>query len=224
MVGEDMIDVVIPTYITNNKQLAMTLKCIDLAKNKTKLKFNTVIVETCSSYLQEYADVYIYEKERTTADISINRAFSSCRGKYVVLLTNDSFVSDNWLESLLECFDKREDCGAATLASTQFGHAKQDVIAEGIWCSVFMTYRKFANFDENYVNSWEDSDMLMNIYSSGLKMYRNFNSIVEHTPGQTVYQDKLTQENYEKNRAYFTNKWKDSNLHIYKVLTEGIIL
>lgn len=219
-----MIDVVLPAYITNDKQLTMTMQCISKARKNTKLPFNLIIVETVSNYLNDYADIYIYEKNRTTADISINRGFYCCKNEHTVLLTNDVLVEENWLECLMDCFCKKNDCGASTLASNQFFHVKQDKIEEGIWGSVFMIPTRFAKFDENYINSWEDSDLWMNIYNYGKKMYRNFNCVVSHDPGQTVYKDDLTQNNYERNRSYFINKWKDSNIPLFKVLTEGTIL
>ena len=218
------ISVVIPVYAYEKKHVFMTSRCIDLAKSKTNILFETIIVETGSSYFSEYADIYIYEKYRTTADISINRAFSCCRKKYVILLTNDVLVSDGWIESLIEPFNKFHDCGVSTLASNQFGHKKENKIEEGIWGSVFMIPIKYANFDENYINSWEDSDLWMRIYTDGLKMYRNFNCVVEHTPGQTVYNDKMTQDNWELNRKYFINKWGNSNILLYNHLVKGTVL
>jgi len=218
------ISVVVPVYAPEQRHIFMTIKCLELAKSRTKVNFETIIVETGSNYFTEYADIYIYERNRTTADISINRAFNCCKSEMVVLLTNDVMVSNDWLEALLEPFNKYEDCGVSTLASTQFNHRKEDKIEEGIWGSVFMIPRKYARLDENYINSWEDSDLWMQIYSDGKKMYRNFNCVVEHTPGQTVYSDKLTQDNWEANRKYFINKWKDSNILLYNHLVEGTVL
>lgn len=220
----DTISVVIPTYITNPSQLSMSIRCIDLCRKFTKLDFQLIIVETGTNYLSDYSDIYIYEKKRTTADKSINRAFFCCDTKYSVLLTNDVEVDEGWLESLISPFHLFNDCGISTLASDQFSHIKQDKIEEGIWGSVFMINSKYARFDENYINSWEDSDLWMSMYSKGYKMYRNFNCVVHHKPGQTVYKDKLTQDNYDKNREYFINKWKNSNIKMYDILTKGYIV
>lgn len=218
------VNVVVPVYIREPKHLAMSLRCLSRAKELTNVKYKTIIVETCSNYLVDHADIYIYERERSTADKSINRAFCACDSEYTVLLTNDVMVNEGWLEALLEPFEKFEDCGVSTLATDQFGHSKRDKIEEGIWGSVFCIPSEYAHFDENYINSWEDSDLWMQMYSRGYKMYRNFNCVVSHSPGTTVYQDKMTQDNYERNRAYFTNKWKDSKLPLYRILTEGNIV
>jgi len=225
MISNDAkISVIVPVYAYNEKLTFMTAKCIESAKAYTNIEFELIIVETCSNYFSEYADIHIYEKNRTTSTISINRAFSCCKSDYVVLLTNDVMVSEGWLEALIEPFNKFDDCGVSTLASNQFNHKKENRTEEGIWGSVFMVPQKYAKFDGNYINSWEDSDLWMQVYSRGYKMYRNFKCVVEHNPGQTHYQDPQHQVNYENNRSYFTNKWKDSKLPLYQILTKGYVV
>lgn len=218
------INVVIPCLIKTQKHLAMTINCINRAKEMTNISYKTIIVETCTNYLVDYADIYIYEKERTNATKSINRGFLCCDSDYTVLLTNDVEVQSGWLEALIEPFGKYADCGITTLASTQFGHQKEAKIEEGIWGSVFMIPTEYAYFDENYVNSWDDSDLWMQMYTRGYKMYRNFNCVVKHEPGQTHYSDPSHNENYHKNMAYFTEKWKDSKLPLYQILTKGYVV
>ena len=216
------ISVVVPVYISNTAQIPMTYKCLELAR-KTSLPFELVIVETESQYFKD-ADVYIYEKKRSNPNKSINRAFKVCSGDYITLLTNDVFVEEGWLERLIECFSL-PDCGLATLASTQFNHIKQDVITEGIWFSVAMMKKEDAWFDERYQSTWADTDLITRLYLTGKKMYRNFNCVVEHKPGQTEYQKPDHQSNFELNKAKYREKYKEhSESRIYKVFTEGWIV
>lgn len=218
------IDVVVPIYIAQQSNLGMSLRCLSRAKEMTNIKYKTIIVETCSNYMVDHADIHIYEKERTNATKSINRGFFCCDSDYTVLLTNDVMVNEGWLESLIEPFIRYSDCGVTTLGSTQFGHTKRDVIEEGIWGSVFMLPTEYAEFDTNYVNSWDDSDLWMQIYTRGYKMYRNFNCIAEHNPGQTHYCDPEHNANYDKNREYFEKKWINSNIPLYQILTKGYVV
>ena len=175
------ISVVIPALVSDDKKLCLTAKCLESAK-QTSLDHETIIVETCTDYFKDSCDVHIYEKEKTTATKSINRGLRAANKKYVVLLTNDVILSPGWLECLLDCFTKHPDCGLSTLATTQFNHVKQDKISEGIWFSVAMFKHQDAYFDENFVNSWDDTDFIMRHYLKGLKMYRNYNCVVDHTP------------------------------------------
>lgn len=218
-----MISVVIPTFIKNDKQLSMTIKCIEAAK-KTNVPRETIIVETGTNYLSDYADLHLYEKNRTNATSSINRGFGLCSGDYICLLTNDVIVDEGWLEALLKCFEIY-DCGLATLATTQLLHNREDKIKEGIWFSLAMIPRKYAHFSEEFTNSWDDTDLIMRVYLDGKKMYRNYSVVVEHNAGQTHYQDPSHTNNFENNRAKFIDKYKQyKDMEIFKILTMGYIL
>lgn len=215
-----------PALIKEPFHLDMTLNCIKLARQNTAIPFELIIVETCSSYLKELADIYIWERVKTNSTISINNGFQCAKGDFVVLLTNDVMVDKNWLENLLECFEKMPDCGLATLATDQFKHEKKDLISEGIWFSVAMIPKDEAYFDERFLGgSWDDSDIIMRTYLRGKRMYRNFKSVVSHNPGQTHYTNPTHQETFEKNRNYFQLKYRHhTQTPIYEVLTLGLII
>lgn len=220
-----MISVVVPTLISNDIQLQTTNECIQAAKSKTDLDFELVIVETLTSYFGHIADTYIHESKKTTATKSINRGFYCASGDKVVLLTNDVIVSDGWLEALLECF-QITDCGMSTLAADQFGHMRQNKIDEGIWFSVAMLPKEEAWFDEAYKpGSWDDSDLIMRNYLQGRRMYRNFKSVAHHKIGMTHYEKPDHKANFDWNKEYFCEKYKDySDARIFKILVGGIIV
>lgn len=219
------LSVVLPALIRESHHLEMTIKCLESAKKHTKLPFELVIVETGTQYLKEFADIYIYEKHKTNSTISINRGFRCASGDLVTLLTNDVVVDENWLEHLLECFEI-SDCGLATLASTQFGHQKVNLIKEGVWFSVAMIPKEEAWFDENFLGgSWDDTDIIMRTYSANKKMYRNFKSVVDHVPGQTHYANPTHNQTFEANERYFKLKWRSrTQIPIYQALTMGLII
>lgn len=215
------ISVVMPVLIRNDRHLAMTMKCLDLARKNTKLPFELVIIETASQYLIDEADIYIYEKNITTPEISHNHGFKCASSEYITLLTNDVFVSEGWLESLIDCF-KISDCGCSTLASTQFNHQKQDKIEEGNWWSVAMVkkemFEKVGYYDERFINSWCDTDLLLRIYKEGFKMYRNFNCVVDHLVGATIYEKPGFKANYEMGRKLFAEKHEGCGIPLYDIM------
>jgi len=224
------VSVVIPCMITNDKIFAIAAKCIKLARQKTTVPFELIIVETVSNYFSTYSDVYIQEKNKTTVTKSINKGLKIATGDYTVLLTNDVFVEDGWLEALLDCFTKYKDCGAATLASTQFFHLKLNLIEEwGIWGSLFMMPTKLLKeldyLDERYQGSWDDTDLWMRLALKGYKIYRNHNVVVEHLIRQTHGSDPIHMSNYYENEKLFKDKFKNHRLDtIYKVLVEGVVI
>lgn len=215
------ISLVVPVFIPTEKHLAMSVKCLELARAKTKLPYELIIIETCSDYLKDYADVHIYEKERTDVHKSVNKGLKVASGEYVALLTNDVFVDTAWLECLKETF-LQEDCGISTLASSEFNHQKEDKIEEAFWFSVVMISRKLINkigyFDEDYKRIFADTDYAVRAYKAGFKMYRNYGCVVNHTPGSTVYAEDGHGKAFEEGRKLFNEKHKGCELPIFNRL------
>lgn len=212
--------VVLPVLIRTDKQLAMTLRCIECAR-KTKVPFELVIVETGSQYLIDEADVYVHERHITTPERSHNHGFRLCIADYIVLLTNDVYVDDFWLESLLETFGKRSDCGLSTLGAKRFGHVKEDKIEEGNFFDVAMikreVFEKVGYYDERFIGSFPDTDLLVRAYKAGWKMYQNFNCIIDgEAPHTTVGMNPKHQENYERGRKLFQEKHEGCGLEVYE--------
>jgi GT2 family glycosyltransferase len=156
------------------------------------------------------ADVYVYEKERTTPNRSVQRGFDCCKSDFVVFVGNDVFVDDNWLECLVECFDK-QDCGMATLGNDEHHDEKKSEIEEDIYFSVCMFRKKDAWFDSNYTFVFDDTDMIFRIYQDGRKCYKNLGCIVQHKPHSTLGEYGGNKEEYDRCREYFKQKWADYN-------------
>ena len=215
------ISVVLPVYIKTKDHLAMSIRCLDMARKNTKLPYELVIVETCSDYLRDYADVHIYEKERTDVNKSSNRSFKCASGEYIVGLTNDVFVGEDWLECLVKCFEI-PDCGIATLASTESGNKKEDKIVEEVYFPLVMfskqLFDKIGYFDEEYKMYWADADFMVRTYEAGFKMYRNYNCVVEHKPGSTLYDEPRWEAICLEGRQRFNEKHKDCQLPIFQKL------
>lgn len=210
-----LVSIVLPTLIRSTDQFNTTVKCIKLAKEKTDLAFELIIVETETNYLEEYADKYIHVPNKTISTCDINLGFAAADSLYVGLLTNDVYVDQGWLENLLDTFHKKEDCGISTLASTQFNEVLQPgKIDEWIWCSLFLTKRDYLKkhnyFDaENFPSVWDDSDFVMKLCLDGLKPYKNYGCVVHHKIGMTEYKNPKHETLYQENGKRFNEKYKD---------------
>lgn len=218
------VSIVLPTLIRTDKQFATTIKCIDLARKCTKIPFELIIVETETNYLEEYADKYLYFPNKTCSTSDINAGFRLSTSTYTGLLTNDVYVSGGWLETLLDTFDKRKDCGIATLASTQFNEVVQpSKIEEWVWCSVFLTktehLKKHNYFDDvNFPQVWDDSDFVTKLCLDGLLPYKNFGCVVDHKVGMTEYASPTHEKNYQENGKRYNEKYAGCNHRIYEHL------
>lgn len=216
------VGVVMPVLIRTGRHISMTQRCIELARKCTKVPFQLIIVESGSQYFQDQADIHVYEKVPTTPEIGHNLGFRiASRNNFVVLLTNDTYMNDNWLEVLLSTFSCKNDCGLATLGCEHQKHAQANEIYEDRWFDVAMidskVFEKIGYYDERYNGSWPDTDLLVRAYKEGWKMYRNLNCIVRVEGTQTtVGMNPKHMENYEKGRQLFIEKHKDCGLPIYE--------
>jgi len=216
------IGVVVPVLIRTDKQLAMTKRCLQKARDCTRLPFQLIIVESGSQYLIDYADIYVHEKVPTTPEIGHNIGFRiAVRNDFTVLLTNDVYVTDGWLEVLLDTFNQKEDCGLSTLGSSHKGHIEENKIIEERWFDVAMikseVFNKIGFYDERYIGSWPDTDLLVRAYKEGWKMYRNLNCVVDVEGVQTtVGQNPNHSENYIRGQQLFREKHEGCGLAIYE--------
>lgn len=216
-----LVSIVLPTLIRSDEQFSTTIKCIQLARDNTKLPFELIIVETETNYLEEYADKYIHFPTKTISTNDINAGFMAAGGDYVGLLTNDVYVGPRWLEILLETFDKKKDCGIATLASTQFREVLQPGrIDEWVWCSVFLTRNEYLKkhnyFDSvNFPAVFDDTDFVTKLCLDGLLPYKNYGCVVHHKIGMTEYVCPKHQQRYQENGKRYNEKYKDCGHKIY---------
>ena len=218
------VSIVLPTLIRTDEQFNTTIKCINLARSKTNIPFELIIVETETNYLEDLADKYIHFPTKTCSTDDINSGFMSASHSYVGLLTNDVYVSDGWLEVLLETFEKKKDCGIATLASTQFNEVLQPgKIEQWIWCSVFLTKNEYLK-KHNYFDSkmfpavWDDSDFVTKLCLDGLLPYKNYGCVVHHKVGMTEYICPKHEARYQENGKRYNEKYKGCTHPIYEHL------
>lgn len=216
-----LVSIVLPTLIRTDKQFSTTIKCIQLARSLTNIPFELIIVETETNYLEELADKYIHFPTKTISTNDINAGFMGAAGDYVGLLTNDVYVGDQWLEVLLETFEKKKDCGIATLASTQFKEVvRPGYIEEWVWCSVFLTKNEYLKkhnyFDaEMFPQVWDDSDFVTKLCLDGKLPYKNYGCVAHHAIGMTEYACPKHNLRYIENGRRYNEKYKDCGHRIY---------
>lgn len=235
------VSVMMPILCREDWQGIMTECAIRTLKRTTAMPFELVVVETAR---REKADdnipdivrdyflpecKYIAVDKETSPARDCNIGLQNCTGEFVVYTGNDIFVRPGWLEALLKCFEI-PDCGAATLASSDLKLPQRDLIQEGVYGPFMMFRRVDAKrgkpwlYDEvNFPCQFGDTDMIMRMYSDGLRMYRNHSVVIHHLNRQTLSGEDNTQD-FHKARARFIRKHEGSPLLMYKFLTEGTII
>lgn len=216
------ISIVIPCYHNNLKNYANTTKCLNHIK-KTSLPYELILVENIERWLASEGDIYLASSAPKTFAENVNTGLKLATGGYIVVLNNDVFVPEGWLEALMECF-KIPDCGIATLESSQFGRPCKDEIIEmffgGIFCLKREVVERVGLFDESFRHAFDDADYWVRTYKEGYKFYMNRKVMVEHNAGSTIFELNGSKHNdiYVDNRVRFNEKHKGCGLKIFEVL------
>ncbi|MDT8321479.1 MAG: glycosyltransferase [Xanthomonadales bacterium] len=114
--GEPDVSIVIPVY---NKWV-YTAACLrSLAETRSAASFEVIVVDDQSS--DETADrlgtieglVRVRNEQNAGFIASCNRGAELARGRYLVLLNNDTQVTDGWLDALIATFGRHPDTGLA---------------------------------------------------------------------------------------------------------------
>ncbi|MFC4596964.1 glycosyltransferase family 2 protein [Cohnella hongkongensis] len=106
--------IVIPTY----NQLAMVKMCIESILENTNVPYEIIVVDNASTdgtaeYLQSLGGQVRYralEKNLGFAG-AVNVGMMMAKGKTILLLNNDTLVTENWLHNLLACLNSDEAIG-----------------------------------------------------------------------------------------------------------------
>jgi len=200
----------------------MSCRCISSLRRTTKIPFELIIVENSPDpLLEDYGDKHIYTDEFLPFAKNVNMGLKASNSDYTVLLSNDVFLEDGWLEGLLKCFED-DKCGIACPLSRQFHMQREDKIEFGFFGAVWMVKREVLDtvgyLDERFINSFEDSDLWIRTLMAGYKLLMNRNVLVEHLVGATAYGINNHTDNYRKNQKLFIDKHNDCGLDIYEDL------
>lgn len=108
------VSIVIPVY----NQFGYTYNCLkSIIKNTTDVEYEIIIGDDCSTditqQISELVENVIVAKTKTNVRFlrNCNNAAKLARGKYILFLNNDTQVLPNWLSSLVELIERKDDIG-----------------------------------------------------------------------------------------------------------------
>ncbi|MDO8344630.1 MAG: glycosyltransferase [Cellvibrio sp.] len=109
-----VVSVIIPSY----GNLPVTLTCLaSIARHPPKVAIEVIVMEDHSPdheiHCLQQVQGLRYEVNPINLGFlrSCNRSVSFANGKYIYLLNNDTEVTDGWLDSMLDVFAMKDDCG-----------------------------------------------------------------------------------------------------------------
>lgn len=108
------VSIVIPVY----NQFGYTYNCLkSIIKNTTDVEYEVIIGDDCSTditqQISEIVQNITVAKTKTNVRFlrNCNNAAKLARGKYILFLNNDTQVLPNWLSSLVELIERKNDIG-----------------------------------------------------------------------------------------------------------------
>lgn len=206
-----MIDVIMPVFIQNEETLELTTNAI-----YSLGKCNLTVIDNDSSmgggYLRALATTYIRNNQNLGYAKAVNQGLKLSQGELVAIANNDIRVSPNWQE-VTEAIMK--DIHIATLHfrmttyDVPFEYGKNTVTTgKERWCTgSFFVMRNYWLFDENFLNTYDDWDLSMRIRKEGHQTCYTDMACYQHHHSFTQKQIPEREENNNKNKEYFKEKW-----------------
>ncbi len=111
--GSFLTSIVIPVY-NQRDYTAITLESV---RKFTTVPYEIIVVDNGSddetrTFLERQDDITLIRNERNLGfPQACNQGMAAAAGRYVVLLNNDVFVSEEWLTGLLECAESDDKIG-----------------------------------------------------------------------------------------------------------------
>ncbi len=224
------ISVVIPVL----NQLDYTRACLaslgpDLARGVRVVVIDNGSDDSTTEFLAAGAEVTVIRNATNRGCAAAwNQGVQTASAEWVVLLNNDTLVTDGWLTEQIQYAEEhgvdiispaiREGPLNYDLASyaRAFTQEMRQVTRRGVANGVCFTVRRrvfeaIGLFDENFrIGQFEDADFFLRARRAGFKLGTTGRAFIHHfgSVTQKDLQRKQTARPYEaENRAYFRRKW-----------------
>lgn len=205
--------IIIPTY----NQQALLQQCLESIFAHTPEAHEVIVVDNGStdgteSYVRSLGNRVVYRKlERNTGFAAgINQGLRVARGEYLLLLNNDTVVTECWLSNLLACLLQVPDAGlvgpvtnyisGSQQIETSYGHLDdmhrfaasynrsdperwQETDRITGFCVLMKrsVFRKLGYMDEGYeIGNCEDDDFGLRVRLLGLKLIVARDTFIHH--------------------------------------------
>lgn len=209
--------IILATLVRKKRHIRMVEKCITFIKTFSK-DYELIIVDDCSplhaEYLKEQADVYIrHDDSNKGCAVSWNDGLKVAKGKYLVVISDDVYVSEGWLECMKNALDLFPNSLASMPRVTNMPAGLQpEEVRTWIPASIFMLRRECLDivgyFDEQFhPYNYEDVDYWTRIFQSGHTISRDYSVSVQHLEGQVIHSFEESDTVDKQNRKKYLEKW-----------------
>lgn len=204
--------IIIPVWAIDPETINVTEAAIESLKGH-----EIIIVDNGSTVgggqLREWADLYIRNKTNLGFARAVNQGLR-LSGFPAVVANNDIRVSPNWAEVTEKILKDDPKAGTIHYRMTLYDEPFRDgthtwETGRERWCTgSFLTIAKEAYYDENYLNSYDDWDLLTSIRKRGLHTIYTTKASYQHLDSFTQKKivDGERAARNERNREFFKSK------------------
>lgn len=224
-------DPICSIVILSYNQLNYTKKCLDSIRKYTDISYEIIIVDNnssepgCLEYLLQQKDIILIQnKENRGFAGGCNQGIEIAKGKYIMLLNNDTVVTKNWLTNMVDLLETNPDIsmtGPLTNAtvgkqqiSVDYGE-DLDMMQEFAykistsntkpWRTLRLVFfcvlirkeifQEVGLLDEDFlVGNYEDDDFNLRMLMMKKKMYICRNSYIHHFMNVSFTKNNLPRE------------------------------
>lgn len=225
--------VVMPTYVTESWQWAMTKAAIETLRVTSAGDLPIIVANRSGAFEHEWGAIEcgftdirvirIPSQGSRSVNHDSNIGFEAAEkmgAEFIVYTGNDVFTRPGWLPALLACFGHDPRCEIATLMPAENRPHLPNLsgITEGVY-GPFMMFRAHRRFDaDEFPGVFGDTDLMMRVYREGGLALRNNDHTVYHFLHQTAI---FGPEAYAAARAKFVARHSGCGLLMYRLLAEG---
>jgi GT2 family glycosyltransferase len=224
--------------------LEITKRCLSSLREFTETPYEIIIIDNASSeteateYYRNNSDKFYRIDEIVSLSKAWNKGIELSEGKYVAVINNDTVVSPNWDNLLLETLKKNPNAGMVSPITLwllrghfnygMFPHFKEDKGTERIhklekfkelvWGEFCVFTRKaleeIGGYNPIYERAGsEDLEILFQLYKHGYDVYLDARSFIYHQGNASRKPEILSFEDakrYEdKNFKLFKSRWPE---------------
>lgn len=229
--------------LTYNK-IEYTRQCIEsIRKHTLKDSYELIVVDNCSSdgtkeWLKEQNDIItLFNDTNVGFPKGCNQGIELSKGENILLLNNDTVVTENWLHNLATCLNSSPKFGAvgpvtnscayyqaietnySTMEEMQSFSEKYNVLDSSKWeerlkligfCLLIKkeVIEKIGFLDERFSpGNYEDDDYSIRIRREGYKLMLCKDTYIHHYGGTSFNENKEYSQLLINNEAKFKEKW-----------------
>jgi len=192
--------------------------------HQDKTPFEIIIIDNdCDPKIREYLDkcesekdftvIHSFENLGTSKGFNLGASYGT--GHYLCFFNSDYYMIDNWLESMIDCFEHQKNIGLVSCCTNISGNVDEKQMmmdykeSDCAIAQMFTTktiWKEVNGFNEDmYPVEFEDLDFNERIKEKGYRVFVNRKTFGYHDHNHSKNAERIVSR--MKNREMFKKKW-----------------